>query len=71
MAPTGIRYFCNGPRVFQEGEYLGHQGCCVELTALFAEMPADGQDHEIACPKCGTVGVHMTTPPDEAAHPEV
>ena len=65
MDSTAIRYFCNGPRVFQEGEYLGHTGCGVELTALFAAMPADGQDHDVTCPKCGAVGTHMRTPPPE------
>lgn len=64
MDSTAIRYFCNGPRVFQEGEYLGHQGCGAELTALFAVMQADGRDYEIVCPKCGTVGTHMRTPPE-------
>lgn len=64
MDSIAIRYLCNGPRVFQEGEYLGHTGCGAELTALFAAMPADGRDHEIGCPKCGTVGTHMRTPPE-------
>lgn len=67
MASTGIRYFCNGPRVFQEGEYLGHKGCGQDLTAVFEAMPADGQDHEIECPMCGTVGTHMKTTADTEA----
>jgi hypothetical protein len=66
MAHTGIRYFCNGPRVYQEGEFIGHKGCGADLTAAFAALPADGRDHEIECPRCGTVGVHMKTPASTA-----
>lgn len=76
-----IRYTCNGPRVYRigdetvaiadgtlmDGEYLGHQGCGHDLTALMDALPADGLPHEVACPRCETVGTHMRTPPTPEA----
>lgn len=57
-----MKFYCNGPKVYQEKEYLGRKGCGQDLTALIAAIPADGKDYEVECPACLTVGVHMRTP---------
>lgn len=57
-----LKYVCNGVRVYQEKEYLGRKGCGQDLTPLIADIPADGKDYAVTCPKCGNVGMHMRTP---------
>jgi predicted RNA-binding Zn-ribbon protein involved in translation (DUF1610 family) len=29
------------------------KGCGANLTTLIAAVPADGENHEVECPKCG------------------
>ncbi len=38
--------------------------CGQDLTALYAEVPADGHEHFVQCPKCGTVGRVTKYPPE-------
>ncbi len=38
--------------------------CGQDLTALYAEVPADGQEHFVRCPKCGNVGRVTKHPPE-------
>lgn len=41
--------------------------CRQDLTALVQALPADGQDHQITCPKCGNVARVMRAKTAEAA----
>lgn len=57
-----LKYTCNGPKVFQEQDYVGRTDCGYDLTHLIGAIPADGKDYKVECPKCLNVGVHMRTP---------
>lgn len=40
--------------------------CGRNLAALIAEVPQDGDEHEITCPRCGSVARVIRTPDAEA-----
>ncbi len=41
--------------------------CGQNLTALYDQVPADGEDHYVKCPQCGNVSrVTKLPPPDDA-----
>lgn len=47
---TQVKYACKGPKV----KGGGNVGCGAELTELVLNVPADGEQHLIACPACST-----------------
>ena len=57
-----LQYVCNGVQVLQDKEYLGRKGCGQDLTQLIDDIPSDGKNYDVTCPKCGNVGTHMRTP---------
>lgn len=36
--------------------YLGRKGCGEDLTSQVESIPADGEEYEYECPKCGNKG---------------
>lgn len=47
----------------------GHKkrkGCGADLAKLIAQIPQDGKDHDLKCPRCGNVSRVMRTPPTDA-----
>lgn len=36
----------------------GRQRCGADLTAIFAEGPLDGAEHDYTCPACGNTGTY-------------
>lgn len=68
MNENRVTYLCAGPRIFQEGEVLGREGCGFDVTELIEAIPFDGQDHSVECPQCRTVASVMRAPQGDTTH---
>lgn len=45
-----------------DGQAFVRNDCGFDVTELIAAIPADGELHEVTCPRCGVTGRHRTTP---------
>lgn len=53
-----MRFICRGKRD-DNGIRIG---CGEDLTEIIEAVPADGEEREYECPKCGNTGDVMKTP---------
>jgi hypothetical protein len=61
--PVQTAYTCLGRAIYQEGEYVGREGCGQDLTAQILGVPEDGRNYKLPCP-CGKLLISlMRTPP--------
>jgi hypothetical protein len=49
----GIKYTCKGERMVHEDGDVNYTGCGVDMTQAIEAVPADGNEHVVACPYCG------------------